>query len=595
MNIDQFLRENICQALEELFQIKQDPDSLVLQPTRREFQGTHTFVTFPFAKQAHLNPQELARSLGEFLTNKLPEIADYEVVKGFLNLSLQDSIWLGELAEMGESSSWDQAPPNGRKALVEFSSPNTNKPLHLGHLRNIFLGYSISRILKAAGYLVKNVCIVNDRGIHICKSMVAYQKFGKGSTPESAKTKGDHFVGQYYVLFDQTYKKEMAQLRQEGLSQTQAEQNAPIYKEAQEMLKKWEDHDDRTLELWRLMNQWVYQGFDQTYKTMEVGFDKIYYESDTYLLGKDIVAEGLERGVFKKKEDQSVWVDLTDEGLDEKLILRGDGTSVYITQDLGTVELRYQDFKFDQAIYVVGNEQDYHFKVLFNILERLGKPYARGLHHLSYGMVDLPSGKMKSREGTVVDADQIMKEMIMTAAQHTQELGKIEGLDKSEASDLYTILGLGALKYFLTKVDPKKRMLFNPEESIAFQGDTGPFIQYTHARIAAILRKANSLEMPEDFDPGTVSRLHDIERILIYLLNEYPGKIRSAAQEYAPSIIAQYVYELAKEYNRFYAELSIFNETDPNLRQFRVQLSKQVARTIKSAMGLLGIKVPDRM
>ena len=594
MNIDQFLRDCLSKALQHLFDIHKDPQTLVLQPTRKEFQGTHTFVTFPYAKPAGLKPEELGQQLGEYLSEEFSQITAFQVVKGFLNLTLSTQVWLNKLDEIQEDANWGQAPENGKIAVVEISSPNTNKPLHLGHLRNIFLGFSTSNILEAAGYQVNKVKIINDRGIHICKSMIAYQHFGKDSTPSSQQMKGDHFVGMYYVLFDKTHKEQISTLEAQGMTAQEAAQQTPILKEAQDMLKKWEAQDPPTLDLWNRMNQWVYDGFNQTYQTLGVNFDKTYYESNTYLLGKDMVTQGLDSGVFYKKEDQSVWVDLSSDGLDEKLILRGDGTSVYITQDLGTAELRYQDFQFDRSIYVVGNEQDYHFKVLFKVLEKLDRPYAAGMFHLSYGMVDLPSGKMKSREGTVVDADQIVQEMVETAEKHTLELGKIEGLSDQEARELYKVLGLGALRYFLTKVDPKKRILFNPEESIAFQGDTGPFIQYTHARISAILRKAQQQDnLQVDFE--LINQVHPSELNLIYLLSEYPLRIENAANEYAPSIIAQYVYELAKEYNRFYAEVSIFGESDENLRNFRVLLSSQVARTIKLAMALLGIIVPERM
>ncbi len=594
MNIDKQLRESLSLALDKLYHVSLGADDLVLQPTRKEFQGTHTFVTFPIAKKAGKNPQEIAEELGNYLVENDTATAAFQVVKGFLNLTVHDKIWLHKLVDIAASETWGQGQKNHQLAVVEIASPNTNKPLHLGHLRNICLGFSVCNILEKAGFQVTKVCIVNDRGIHICKSMVAYQKFGNGNTPKSLKMKGDHFVGDYYVKFNKAFNQEVADLVASGDNPKEAAQKAPILKEAQRMLKKWEAHDPETLALWGKMNQWVYDGFDVTYHTIGADFDKIYYESDTYVLGKDIVKEGLEKEVFYQKEDQSVWVDLTDQGLDEKLILRGDGTSVYITQDLGTADLRYEDFHFNRSVYVVGNEQDYHFDVLFKILKKLDRPYADGLYHLSYGMVDLPSGKMKSREGKVVDADQIMDEMIKTAEVHTQELGKIEGLDDQEASKLYKTLGLGALKYFLTKVDPKKRMLFNPKESIAFQGDTGPFIQYTHARISAILRKARAMELSFEFEPDSLT-LHSSERALIYLIDEFPHKIKTAAYDYAPSTIAQYIYELAKEYNRFYAEVSIFNEPDDNCRQFRVVLSKQTAKVIKSGMGLLGIDVPDRM
>jgi arginyl-tRNA synthetase len=594
MNIDKQLRESLSQALDKLYNVSLEAENLVLQPTRKEFQGTHTFVTFPVAKKTGENPQEVAEELGKYLVANDLSVAEFQVVKGFLNLTIYDKIWLNKLVNIADCETWGQSPQGDELAVVEIASPNTNKPLHLGHLRNICLGFSVGNILEKAGFQVKKVCIVNDRGIHICKSMVAYQKFGNGDTPGSLQKKGDHFVGDYYVKFNEVLKQEVANMVETGHNPKEAARSAPILSEAQNMLKKWEAHDPQTLTLWEKMNQWVYDGFKETYHTIGADFDKIYYESDTYVLGKDIVKEGLEKGVFYQKEDQSVWVDLTDQGLDEKLILRGDGTSVYITQDLGTADLRYEDFHFNRSVYVVGNEQDYHFDVLFKILQKLDRPYADGLYHLSYGMVDLPSGKMKSREGTVVDADQIMDEMIKTAEVHTQELGKIEGLDDQEASKLYKTLGLGALKYFLTKVDPKKRMLFNPEESIAFQGDTGPFIQYTHARISAILRKARAMELSFEFEPGSLT-LHSSERALIYLIDEFPHKIMTAAYDYAPSTIAQYIYELAKEYNRFYAEVSIFNEQDGNCRQFRVVLSEQTAKVIKSGMGLLGIDVPDRM
>lgn len=595
MNIEQQLKHNLAEGLRQLYDLQFQTNDLVLQPTRKEFQGTHTFVTFPIAKQAGKNPAVIAEELGQFMMEQDPSTSSFQVVKGFLNMSIQDGIWVKRLVDIAAQQHWGQAAANNKLAVIEIASPNTNKPLHLGHLRNIFLGFAVSNILEAAGYQVKKVCIVNDRGIHICKSMVAYQKFGNNTTPEASATKGDHFVGDYYVKFDAELKKQVAQLVESGADPKQASRQAPILQSAQEMLKRWEAHDKPTIDLWKMMNQWVYSGFAETYQSVGAHFDKIYYESDTYVLGKDMVQEGLDSGVFYQKEDQSVWVDLTADGLDEKLILRGDGTSVYMTQDLGTADLRYQDFKFQQSVYVVGNEQDYHFQVLFKILNKLGRSYAEGLYHLSYGMVDLPSGKMKSREGTVVDADQIVSEMIQTAKVHTQELGKIEGLNPTEATDLYKKLGLGALKYFLVKVDPRKRILFNPQESIAFQGDTGPFIQYTHARISAIIRKAQAISLPFEFDSNAIEEIHPSERSLIYLLNEYPSKILAAATDYAPSIIAQFAFDLAKEYNRFYAELSIFNEPDVNRQQFRVVLSAQTAKVIKQAMGLLGIDVPERM
>jgi len=593
--IEKQLKQGISKGLLALYGVELHADDVSLQPTRKEFEGTHTFVTFPIAPKAGKNPQVIAEELGSYLQSNSSIISGYQVVKGFLNLSIIDSVWLEKLHRIAEQPHWGQAEPNQKMAVVEISSPNTNKPLHLGHLRNNFLGFSVCNILEAAGYQVKKVCIVNDRGIHICKSMVAYQQFGNNDTPESVQMKGDHFVGDYYIKFDQEFKHQVSELVADGSSKEDAAKTAPILKEAQQLLKKWEAGDTETMELWKTMNQWVYRGFEATYQMIGAHFDKIYYESDTYILGKDIVNEGLEKGVFFRKDDGSVWVDLSDEGLDEKLVLRGDGTSVYITQDLGTADLRYKDFGFDQLVYVVGNEQDYHFKVLFKILHKLERPYSDGLHHLSYGMVDLPSGKMKSREGTVVDADEIIGEMVETAEVQTRELGKIEGLDQQEAESLYRMLGMGALKYFLTKVDPRKRILFNPQESISFQGDTGPFIQYTHARISAILRKARAMDLLVDFNPETIEDLHLTERTVIYLLAQYPERVSDAARELSPSIIAQYVYELAKEYNRFYTEVSIFNESDPNKQQLRVVLSAVTARTIRDSMRLLGIEVPERM
>lgn len=597
MDIQNALEQAIQNAFKVLFQTDIPLEELSLQPTRKEFEGSHTFVTFPYSRISKKKPEETADLLGKFLAEQHADlVAGYNVVKGFLNLVLQDQVWCKTLENILQQKDFGLHAPNGKKVVVEYSSPNTNKPLHLGHLRNNFLGYSVSKILKANGWDVEMVNLVNDRGIHICKSMLAYQKFGQGETPNTSGQKGDHLVGKYYVVFDKAYKQEIEELVSKGHSKEEAEKQAPLLLEAQAMLQKWENGDEATVSLWKKMNEWVYEGFSSTYERMGVTFDKYYYESETYLLGKDIVTEGLEKGVFFKKEDGSVWVDLTDEGLDEKLLLRGDGTSVYITQDLGTAALKYKDFAFDNSVYVVGNEQDYHFEVLFKILKKLEKPYANGLYHLSYGMVDLPSGKMKSREGTVVDADDLMQEMAETAEAHTIALGKIEGFTEEQAKALYETIGMGALKYFLLKVDPKKRMLFNPEESIQFQGNTAPFIQYTHARIAAILRKADQLDIP--YKAVSViqnSTLQEVERDLIYLLSDFPEKVKLAGDTYAPSVIAQYVYDLAKEYNRFYAELSIFNEQDEQARAFRVLLSYLVATIIKRGMSLLGINVPDRM
>jgi arginyl-tRNA synthetase len=593
MNPEYSIKQGISKAFKELFNTEVPHEQVQLQPTRKEFEGTYTFVTFPYGKISGKNPEETGRILGEYLTANMAEVAGYNVVKGFLNFVVADSLWMNIFNQLASEKEVGVLPANGQTVMVEYSSPNTNKPLHLGHLRNNFLGYSVAEILKAAGYKVVKTNIVNDRGIHICKSMLAYQRFGSGETPQSSGIKGDHLIGKYYVVFDKEYKKEIEQLVVQGVAEEEAKKQAPLMKQAQEMLIKWEEGDTDVRQLWEKMNGWVYEGFEATYKKMGVNFDKYYYESNTYLLGKDIIEDGLQNGVFYKRPDGSVWIDLTNEGMDEKLVLRSDGTSVYMTQDLGTAELRYDHFKADKSVYVVGNEQDYHFKVLFAILKRLGRSYADGLYHLSYGMVDLPTGRMKSREGTVVDADDLMQEMEDTAARHTKELGKIEGFSDEEAKDLYYKLAMGALKYYLLKVDPKKRMLFNPEESIEFQGNTGPFIQYTYARISAILRRASQLEsLVSDYSSYT---LQPVEQEIIYLLTQFEEKIKLAAAEYSPSVIAQYAYDLAKNYNHFYAELSIFNDTDPAAVSFRVKFSEQVAKTIQKAMSLLGIQVPERM
>ena len=596
MNIDSILKTSIAKAFKELFDHNIQPAEIKLQPTNREFEGSHTFIVFPFLKITKKRPEETAELLGSYLVNSSGIVSTYNVVKGFLNLVINDKTWLESFEFDFNTPSWEQVESGNQKIMVEYSSPNTNKPLHLGHLRNNFLGYSVSEILKAAGNNVEKVTLVNDRGIHICKSMVAYKNFGNGETPDSSGTKGDHLVGNYYVKFDKEYKKQIEQLVREGMPTEEAVKNASLMLEAQDYLVRWEKKDPEVIDLWKKMNGWVYDGFNATYETIGVDFDKTYYESETYILGRDIVTEGLEKGLFFKKPDGSVWVDLSDEGLDEKLLLRSDGTSVYMTQDLGTADLKYKESGFDQSIYVVGNEQNYHFDVLFMILRKLGRPYADGLHHLSYGMVDLPSGKMKSREGTVVDADDLVDEMVETAKIKTAELGKIDDFSEEEAEQLYRILALGALKYFLLKIDPKKRMMFNPEESIQFQGHTGPFIQYTHARISAILRKA--VELSIDMKQGHVNLewdLHETERDLIASLNEYRKDMIEAADNFAPSVIANFCFELAKNYNRFYTEVSIFKEENMDRRNFRVALSKQTALTIKHGMSLLGIDVPERM
>lgn len=596
MNIQESIISGIQLAFQNIYNHEVPLANLSLAPTRKEFEGTYTFVVFPYLKVTQSNPENTANQIGEYLKANVTEVAGFNVVKGFLNLELNELIWLDVFQGLYADESLGQLPSNGQKVMVEYSSPNTNKPLHLGHLRNNFLGYSVAEILKANGYEVIKANLVNDRGIHICKSMVAYQKFGNEETPESSGLKGDHLAGKYYVIFDKEYKKEIVALKEKGYSEEEAKKNAPLLLEAQEMLRKWEAKDEEVIGLWKQMNAWVYAGFDKTYQTMGVDFDKYYYESDTYLLGKDIVEEGLKNEVFFKKENGSVWVDLSGEGLDEKLVLRSDGTSVYITQDMGTADLKYDDFKIDKSVYVVGNEQDYHFDVLFKIMQKLGRPYGNGLYHLSYGMVDLPSGKMKSREGTVVDADDLMQEMVDTAAKHTEELGKIDGFNAEQAAELYETLGLGALKYFLLKVDPKKRMLFNPQESIEFQGNTGPFIQYSHARIKSILRKADQIGVEyQNPDLSGITKLEESESSLIFMLGDFEKKIKLAGDDLAPSIIAQYLFDLAKEYNRFYADLPIFHESDNEIQALRVALSALTAKTINKGMSLLGIQVPERM
>lgn len=596
MQLQNAISQRISQALHALFGITVDASQIALQPTRKEFAGSFTFVTFPYTKQVGKGPEQIGQALGEYLREHAAEVKDFNVVKGFLNLEVQESEWLRLFKGIMEDPTYGYGAPSDRNVMVEYSSPNTNKPLHLGHLRNNFLGYSVAEILKANGHKVMKVNLVNDRGIHICKSMLAYEKLGHDETPETSGLKGDHLVGKYYVLFDRAYKEQIDALVEQGMDKEEAKKKAPWMLEAQEMLLKWEQGDAHVVNLWKTMNTWVYAGFDETYRTIGVDFDKYYYESETYTLGKARVEEGLEKGVFFKKENGSVWVDLTGEGLDEKLLLRADGTSVYITQDLGTAELKYNDFPYDQSVYVVADEQNYHFQVLKATLKKMGKPYADGIFHLSYGMVDLPSGKMKSREGTVVDADELVQEMVDTARQQTEELGKIEGFTEEQAQELYHTLAMGALKYFLLKVDPKKRMLFNPQESIDFRGNTGPFVQYTHARISAILRKAG--EMGIKYDPAAFENfenLHEAEQEVITQLVNFPAVVKEAGNLYAPSIIANYAYELAKAYNRFYQEISIFNETDEQARSFRIALSAMVARFVRESMKLLGIQVPERM
>ncbi|MTI33080.1 arginine--tRNA ligase [Xanthovirga aplysinae] len=596
MLLEKQLTEKVKDGFKEIFGGELQDNQIQFQKTRKEFEGDCTLVVFPFVKQAKKSPQQTAELVGQYLQEHMPEITAFNVVKGFLNLVIGDKVWLKQFKTLYRDEHFGFFPAKDQKVMVEYSSPNTNKPLHLGHLRNNFLGFSVANILKAYGYDVVKVNLVNDRGVHICKSMLAYQKFGQEETPKSSGIKGDHLIGKYYVRFDQEYKKEVKALVAEGKTEEEAKKQAPLMVETQEMLKNWEKGDPETVALWEKMNGWVYEGFDETYRTMGVDFDKIYKESETYLLGKDMVEEGLQKEVFYKKEDGSVWGDLVSEGLDNKLVLRADGTSVYMTQDMGTADLKYKDYGCEKSIYVVGNEQDYHFSVLFKLLKRLGRPYAEGMYHLSYGMVDLPTGKMKSREGTVVDADDLMKEMFKTAELHTKELGKIEGFSQEEAQKLYKTLGLGALKYFLLKVEPKKRMLFDPKESIEFQGHTGPFIQYTHARISAILRKAHQLGYdPREESLEKIEHLHASEKSVVRLLNDFPEKIKEAAEGYSPSVIANYAYDLAKEYNSFYAAVSIFNEENKDALRFRIAFSEAVAKTLRKTMGLLGIDLPERM
>jgi arginyl-tRNA synthetase len=587
-----FIAEAAVKAVKHLYNTDITPAEVNLQETRKEFEGQVTIVTFPFTKFSRKSPEQTGTDIGEYLKNEVKEIAGFNVIKGFLNISIADSYWLDQLYNEILPADLSAPKQNGHKVLVEYSSPNTNKPLHLGHVRNNLLGYSVAQILAAAGYDVVKANLVNDRGIHICKSMLAWQLFGNGETPESTGMKGDHLVGKYYVIFDKEYKKEIDFLKSEGQTEEEAKKNAPLIKQAQEMLLKWEAGDEEVINLWKTMNTWVYDGFGKTYHALGVDFDKFYYESETYLLGKDIIYEGLQKGVFFEKEDGSVWIDLTADGLDQKLVRRSDGTSVYITQDLGTAQLKYDDFQMDESIYVVGNEQDYHFKVLFLILQKLGKSWAKGLYHLSYGMVDLPSGKMKSREGTVVDADDLIAEMEATAKEQTEQLGKVDGFGEEEKERLYHTIGMGALKYFLLKVDPKKRLLFDPNESVDFQGHTGPFIQYTHARIKSVLSRADV-----DFGSNTttVTELAPVERDLIVILSQYPAIVKDAAANFSPAIVANYVYEIAKAYNKFYHEKSILQAEDNELKKFRLQLSAASAKIIHKGMNLLGIDVPERM
>ncbi|PQJ72382.1 arginine--tRNA ligase [Polaribacter butkevichii] len=591
MSIQNIIETKVKEGFLALYNI--EIPSVEFQATRKEFEGDITVVVFPLLRYKKGNPVQIGEDLGKYLVENITEITNYNVVKGFLNLVIDDSFYTNFFNTIYTDTTYGSVSPKAdeKAMMVEYSSPNTNKPLHLGHVRNNLLGYSVAEIIKAAGKKVYKTQIINDRGIHICKSMLAWEKFGNGETPESTGLKGDKLVGNYYVKFDQEYKKEIAQLIAEGKTEEEAKKEAPLFVEAQQMLLKWEAGDEEVVALWKEMNSWVYKGFEVTYKNMGVDFDTLYYESNTYLLGKDVVAQGLEKGVFYKKEDGSVWCDLTEDGLDEKIVLRSDGTAVYMTQDIGTAIQRVKDYAdVGGMVYTVGNEQDYHFQVLFLILKKLGFDWAKQLHHLSYGMVDLPSGKMKSREGTVVDADDLMVEMTETAKTISEELGKLDGYSDQEKNDLYEVIGLGALKYFILKVDPKKRILFDPKSSVDFQGNTGPFIQYTYARIQSIIRKADF-----DYSQPVTIELHEKEKELLKQLELYPETVQQAAANYSPAIIANYTYDLVKEFNSFYQNVHILGEEDLDKKVFRVQLSKKVAETIKAAFLLLGIQVPERM
>lgn len=595
MSLDNIIAEATAKAVKELYGVDADPAKIEPQATRKEFEGNLTIVVFPWVKAARKAPEAVATEIGQWLVDNEPAVDRFNAVKGFLNLVIEPSYWSSVLQHIYETPDWGMQPVTDKSPLVmiEYSSPNTNKPLHLGHVRNNLLGYSLSRILAACGNRVVKTNIVNDRGIHICKSMLAWQKWGDGITPEKAGKKGDHLIGDFYVLFDKHYKAEVASLMEKGMSKEEAEAASPLMQEARAMLRKWEASDPEVRKLWEMMNSWVYAGFDQTYKRMGVDFDKIYYESNTYLEGRDKVLEGLEKGLMYRKEDGSVWADLTNEGLDHKLLLRSDGTSVYMTQDIGTARMRFADYPIDRMIYVVGNEQNYHFQVLSLLLDRLGFSWGKDLVHFSYGMVELPEGKMKSREGTVVDADDLMDEMVATAREVSAERGQLDGCTPAQIADITEMVGLGALKYFLLKVDPRKNMLFNPKESIDFNGNTGPFIQYTHARICSVLRKAAD----EGYAIGEYVTVKPEEReiALIQRLADYPSIVAGAGQQLSPAMIANYAYDLAKEYNQFYHDCSILRETDVTKRSLRLALSEATARTIASAMGLLGIRVPDRM
>jgi arginyl-tRNA synthetase len=593
MSIAEQIRRAAKKTLQELYSLTIEEKDIQINETKPEFEGDYTLVLFSFIKQLKKSPEQLGKEIGDHLVNNNADLfSAYNVIKGFLNLTVQNIFWIEVLQKNYADQNFGKKKNTGNKVMVEYSSPNTNKPLHLGHLRNNFLGWSVAEILKANGSEVTKTCIVNDRGIHICKSMIAWQLFGDGETPESTGKKGDHFVGDYYVKFNDEYKKQIEEFVASGKSKDEAEKEAPIMKAAQQMLFDWEASKPDIIALWKKMNNWVYEGFDITYKRIGTDFQKIYYESNTYLLGKDIVKEGLDKGVFYKKEDGSVWIDLTADGLDEKLVMRKDGTSVYITQDIGLVEQKFDQYKPNESIYVIGDEQNYHLKVLKLIAEKLKLPGAEGIYHLSYGMVELPTGRMKSREGTVVDADDMVDEMVAIAGRHTEELGKVKDFTEPELKELYDTLGIGALKFFLLRVDPKKRMIFNPEESIDFHGFTGPFVQYTHARIKSILRKEKAVDSPQSTVDSTLLKL---EKALIVKLEQFSTIVEQAASEHNPSVLAIYAFELAKMFNAFYTEHSVMNAESDEKKQLRLKLSEMTVNVIASAMGLLGIKVPERM
>ena len=596
INPEKFITEKAAEAVKSLYGTETDQSALQVQVTRKEFEGDYTLVVFPLLKVSKAAPEATGAAIGEYLKENFAEIASYNVVKGFLNISFSVSYWNRLFAEIASTEDFGQHGPTGRTVMVEFSSPNTNKPLHLGHIRNNLLGWSVSRLLEANGHKVFKVNLVNDRGIHICKSMLAWLKTGNGETPESSGKKGDHLVGDYYVAFNNIYKEEVERLVAEGMPKEEAEKNAPSLKEAQDMLLRWEQGDKEVVDLWKKMNGWVYAGFDKTYRDLGISFDRTYYESQTYLFGKALVQKGLEMGIFETEADGSVWCDLTADGLDRKLLLRGDGTSVYMTQDLGTAEQRFSEYSLDEHVYVVGNEQNYHFQVLKLILKKLGFGWADNIYHLSYGMVELPEGKMKSREGTVVDADDLIEKMYTTARETSLEHGKLSDMDKEEQEALFRMIGLGALKYFIIKVDPKKTMLFDPKESIDFNGNTGPFIQYTHARIKSILRKASGAGVvygADCLDPD--AELSPKEIRIIKMLDQFPGKVSEAGAAYSPALVANYAYDLAKEFNQYYHDTPILKEENTGLLRYRLTLIDKVAKVLVKAMSILGIELPERM